>query len=147
MGVVAITALDIAVIPAIGRSQEGSLFSDTDRMLLLGALPMANVLAMGLLAGMHRLGSRSFLLGFEAFGVISLAFYICMATLYAEPVLRNYIAPPVDHIVGTIGPGRPVRSFLAVYSAAIAMLVLPQLVVALFGGLLARPLNLTMTHR
>jgi hypothetical protein len=66
MGVVAITALDISVIQAIGRSQGDRLFSGADHLLLLDALPMANVLAISVLTGMHRLRSRSFLLDFEA---------------------------------------------------------------------------------
>jgi hypothetical protein len=46
--------------------------------LLLGALPMANVLAVGILVGQQRPGSRQFLLGFEAFGAMAMVSYAAL---------------------------------------------------------------------
>jgi small basic protein len=70
MVAVAIAALDFGAIRAHLDPQ-----SDTAG-LVFGALPMANVLLVGLLTAPYRPRSRSYLLGFEAFGAIALALYI-----------------------------------------------------------------------
>ena len=68
MVAVAIAALDFGAIRALLRF--ASLMGE---LLILGTLPMANVLAVGLLIGQRRPGSRPFRLGFEAFGVMAVA--------------------------------------------------------------------------
>ena len=78
MVAVAIAALDFAAIGAILGSGTG----DFGIFLLLGALPMANVLAVGILIGQRRPGSRPFLLGFEAFGAMALALYIALVSFF-----------------------------------------------------------------
>ena len=60
-------------------------------ILGLGALPMANVLAVGLLIGQRRPGTHPFLLGFEAFGAVALALYVAGACLFTEPLLISYL--------------------------------------------------------
>jgi hypothetical protein len=67
---IAIAAFDFAVIRTLGdyRTPMGAL-------LLVGAMPMWSVLAVGMLAGARRLRRRPFLLGFEAFGAMALAVY------------------------------------------------------------------------
>src|SRR4051794_21903333 len=72
MVAVAIAALDFAAIRASLEFREAVL-------LVLGALPMANVLAVGILIARQRPGSRPFLLGFEAFGAMALALFITVA--------------------------------------------------------------------
>ena len=57
-------------------------------LLILGALPMANVLAVGILIGQRRPGSRPFLLGFEAFGAMALALYVALASFFGDPMGR-----------------------------------------------------------
>ena len=82
MVVVAIVALDLVAIRALlgFRSLMGEL-------LILGALPMANVLAVGLLIGQRRPGNRPFLLGFVPFGAMSLALYVAMATSFPREIV------------------------------------------------------------
>ena len=46
--------------------------------LVVGALPMANVLVAGLLIARQRPRSRPFLLGFEVFSAIALALYVVL---------------------------------------------------------------------
>jgi hypothetical protein len=41
---------------------------------------MANVLAVGILVGQQSPRSRPFLLGFEAFGAMALAFYVALVS-------------------------------------------------------------------
>ena len=72
MVAVAIAALDFAAIRASLDIREAVLF-------VLGALPMANVLAVGILIAQQRPGSRPFFLGFEAFGAMALALFITVA--------------------------------------------------------------------
>ena len=74
MVVVAVAALDFAAIRAFLGSK--SLAADS---LLLGALPMANVLALGILTGQRRPRSSPFLLGFGTFGAIALAVYVALS--------------------------------------------------------------------
>jgi hypothetical protein len=63
MFAIAIAALDFAAIRAF-LDYPGPFGEE----LLLGALPMSNVMAVGILIGRWRPGSSSFLLGFEKFG-------------------------------------------------------------------------------
>ena len=76
--------------------------------MLLGALPMANVLAVGILIGQRRPGSRPFLLGFEAFGAMALALFVALAS-FACPreVVIPYLAPLLAPMEKIIGPDRP----------------------------------------
>jgi hypothetical protein len=104
--------------------------------LIVGGLPMANVLAVGLLIGYRRRGSRPFLLGFEAIGATALALYIAVAiffTMALEPVLIS------------IDPGRPptLARFLTRLCVAAALLGLPQLAFALVGGVVFRRFSIT----
>jgi hypothetical protein len=71
MGIVAIAAVDLSAIRAI--SQPGA---PGGLLLCMAVLPMANILAVGLLIGYGYRGCRRFLSGFEAFGVAPLIFLI-----------------------------------------------------------------------
>jgi hypothetical protein len=69
------------VFTAIAALDLGAIRAATDHlgpvtgMLAVGALPMANILVCGLLAGCLHRGSRPYLLGFEVLGTLALAFY------------------------------------------------------------------------
>ncbi len=52
---------------------------------------MANLLAIGLLVAYKRPGSRPFVKGFEVFGVIALAAYVCVALLFTEEWIEPYV--------------------------------------------------------
>jgi hypothetical protein len=86
MLVVAITALNLGAIRAISDAESRSLF-----LICVVALPMANILAVGLLLAFLRARSRHFLRGFEVFGAMALAFFVvrrceprawCSSTLF-----------------------------------------------------------------
>jgi hypothetical protein len=91
MVVVAIAALNLVAIRALFgfRSLMGEL-------LTVGALPMANVLAVGLLIGHWRPGNRPFLLGFVAFGAMALATYVAMATCFPREIVVSCMTPVSD---------------------------------------------------
>jgi hypothetical protein len=129
MLIVAVAALNLAVLQArILRSHPG----------LVGALPMANVLAVGLIVGRRRAGSRPFVVGFLAFGAISVATYAAAVTWFDDQIKTLYIAPVLRYLVRTIGLGHPLILLPAEDLAVVLMLVLPQFVVALMGGLVSR---------
>ena len=81
---VAVAALDFAAIRALVSSN--SLVAG---LLLVGALPMANVLAVGLLVAQRWPRSRPFLLGFEVFGAMGLTLYVAMSCCPNEEALER----------------------------------------------------------
>ena len=84
MVAVAIAALDFGAIRALLPRHEHVLDDQRGVYLSLGALPMANVLAVVFLVGRHRPGSRPFLLGFEAFGAMALTLFFGLASSEAS---------------------------------------------------------------
>ena len=139
MLVVAIAALNfVAIRTHVGfRSLMGEL-------LMLGALPMANVLAVGLLIGQRRPGNRSFLVGFVPFGAMALALYVAMATSFPREMVITCMTPLSEYLGRIIGQDRPVLFIPAQTLALVTVLVLPQLVFALIGGLLSRRFMITI---
>ena len=106
----------------------------------MGGLPMAHVLAVGLLLGRRR-GSHPFLLGFEAFGATALALYIAGVSLFTEELVRPFLRLVLKHLLEPIR-FRPYLNILGFpYLIMIATLILPQLAFALIGGLLSRRLS------
>jgi hypothetical protein len=149
MVAVAIAALDFWAI----RAMFGSM---TGEWLMLGALPMANVLAFGVLVSQRRPGSRPFLLGFEAFGAMALALYVAWTIYFIEHagpnnsyliLLYSYLAPLVEPIENNIGRGRPFVFYPILCSVLVAMLGWPQVAFALIGGFLSRRFKITITKR
>jgi hypothetical protein len=98
---------------------------------------MANVLAVGLLIAQQRPRYYPFLLGFEAFGAMALAFFIVSASDDFE-VVASYLKPCLEPIRVIIGPDRPFVLLPVLISAGVVLLGLPQLVFALVGGLLSQ---------
>ena len=108
MVAVAIAALNLAVIRVLLGSPVGEL-------VVLGALPMANVLAVGLLIGLRRRGSRPFLLGFEAFGAMASGFLRRLDRVLAPPggdFLPRLIAPAHDKHHRDVPTWRPHRNHM-----------------------------------
>jgi hypothetical protein len=124
MALVVIAALDCAAIrsPLSGRPL-------TAILLLLGALPMANILAVALLPLIQRhrarLERRACLVGFEIVGWVALLLYAFCAVHHSDFLLDIVLRPL-----------RPIRvqgrsAFLTVVCMA---LLTPQLAPALLGG-------------
>jgi hypothetical protein len=106
-------------------------------LLLAGALPMGNILAVGLVIHRRR-RNRPFLLGFEAFGATVLALYIAGVSCLTYEELRPYLKLVQGPLRTTFGPPDTAVSFLIGYSVSAMFLVLPQMTVALIGGFLLR---------
>jgi hypothetical protein len=141
MASVAIAALDFAAMRALF-----GFGPSTGELLTLGALPMANILAVGFLIGYRCPGSRPFLLGFEAFGVVALAVYI--ALVISSPASQySYMKPLIDPLERNIGRDRPFVFLPIVCFVAVVMLGWPQVIFALIGGFLSRRFKITITPR
>jgi hypothetical protein len=146
MVAVAFAALDFAAIRALLPGHANALDDQRGVCLLLGALPMANVLAVGMLIGQRRPASRPFLLGFEAFGAMALVLFIALATCFPREVVIPYFAPFVAPVERFIGPGRPL--YIPIGGLVVAVvLVGPQVVFALVGGFLSRRFKVTISPR
>jgi hypothetical protein len=143
MVAVAIAALDFAAIGAILGSGTG----DLGIVLVLGALPMANVLAVGLLIGQQRPGSSPFLLGFETFGAMALALFIALASCVPRAIVMDYLVPFVRPMERIIGRDRPLVFVPIVCLGCVVMLGWPQLAFALIGGFLCRRFKITEARR
>jgi hypothetical protein len=147
MVAVAIAALDFGAIRALLPRHANVVDDQRGMCLFLGALPMANFLAVGMLVGQRRPGSRPFLLGFEAFGAVALAFFIALASCFPREVLLLYLTPVVVPIERSIGDDRPFVMFPIVGLVAVALLGWPQVAFALIGGFLSRRFKITITRR
>jgi hypothetical protein len=136
MVAVAIAAFDFMVIRRLVDYR-----TPTGDFLLLGALPMANVLAIGMLVGQRRPGSRPFLLGFVAFGAMALAVFVAGAIFFTDELVMPYLALVLRPMVTIIGQRPPVVLIPIWFSCAVFMLGLPQLAFALLGGFLSHKLR------
>src|SRR5262249_18900042 len=129
MALVLLVALDIWVckaLPLVGPQ----LIPDLSDLLIFGALPMANVLAIGLAPlararGEHE-GRRPALVGFEVGGLVALIVFIACSLTMTHPIHEG-----VGHLLKTIGLVPPGPVFL---TAAVILLLLPQLALALLGA-------------
>jgi hypothetical protein len=136
MAIVALAALNFGAFRAASDDPAGP-----DRLLCMAVLPMANVLAVGLLIGRRHRGSRRFLVGFEAFGAAAFAFVVA-AILSGEGWVWSYVTLATGPLRATLGPtggGKwstfrllGARSFLSLWAT------LPQLTLALTGGFASR---------
>jgi hypothetical protein len=145
MVAVAIVALDFAAIRAFLDSPD----SPEVGLLVLGALPMANVLAVAILIGQQRPGSRPFLLGFEAFGAMALALFVALARFFpgAGPINFYPALVMIQPMEKIIGQNRP---FVFIPIACLGYVVIlgwPQVAFALIGGFLFRRFKITITPR
>ena len=138
MGFDALAALNFALLRA--ALDGNSLFLE---LMALGAMPMATVLAIGLIIGCQRHESRPFLLGFESFGAVALALFAVLAASFGEKMLDPYIRIFIEPLPQILGPA---RSFFHVPIACVA-LGLPQVAFALIGGSLSHRFRITIARR
>jgi hypothetical protein len=126
MGIVVLAALDFRAIREIYH------FESPSSLLAKGAMPMANVLVVGLLIRHRRPGSRRFLSGFGVAGAMALATYVTVASMfYDELVYGPYLRPVYGLFFGPNGTTRSFQPPLGVYYFALAVwLTLPQLAFA-----------------
>jgi hypothetical protein len=127
MVVILVVAVDCMAINML--IVRGLLRAPLSELILLGALPMANILAIGLLrllADRNGRGrTRPFLVGFEVCGWVTLLVFVTGAVLAAEPFADGV----GDILRSCLRPENPL--FLI---GAVAILLLPQLALALVGG-------------
>jgi hypothetical protein len=129
---VALAALNFGAIRAVFDHK-----SRTSYLMGIGAVPMANVLAVGLLIGHRRRRNRRFLWSFVVLGAVALALYVAVASLFAEELVIPYMMLSYNLIFGYKGLLRSLQPYFVVYYPVLAlMLGLPQLALALVGGLL-----------
>jgi hypothetical protein len=147
MVAVAIAALDFGAMRAIIGSRGGRLGSETGILLLFGALPMANLLAAGILIAHRRPGSRPFLLGFEAFGAVALAQFIILANVGRRGELLMPYLEALIRFTQIIGQNRPFVVIPITCFGAVVILGWSQLAFALIGAFLSRKYKVTITRR
>jgi hypothetical protein len=140
MVAVAIAALDFAAIRASLDIREAVL-------LVLGALPMANVLAVGILIAQQRPGSRPFLLGFEAFGAMALALYVGLLSWRPRGLVIPYLLSLIRVLEQAVGRDRPFVFIPILCFGSVVMLGWSQVAFALIGGFLCRKFRVTITRR
>ena len=116
-------------------------------MLVLGALPMASVLAVGLLFGLRRPDRRPCLFGFTLFGAMALVFSVILNVFFREATLVPYVSLFLEPLWSIIGLDRSVVWIPAAYSIAVGVFTLPQVAFALLGGFLFRKFKITITRR
>lgn len=134
MVLVALAALEFGAIRAVMDYR-----GPTRDSLVVGALPMAHILVVGLLVGHRRRGSRRFLLGFEILGTTALAVYIATAILFTDELSQSYLELAIKPLRGTIGRTGWTTSRLLIASFTLSLWAsLPQLGFALIGGFLSR---------
>jgi hypothetical protein len=146
MVLTAIAALNLGAMRAVFDHR-----GPVSGMLAIGALPMANVLAFGLVVGCLQRGSRPFLAGFEAIGALALAFYVAAigSPSHRPSVLQSivfgYLRLAWD--IWPTGAARTTPRLVIAYSALSLWATWPQLVLASIGGLFTRlPVRLRGSH-
>ena len=135
MAAVVFAALDFAGIRALDDLHGG-------KILMLGALPIANVLVASLLVGYLRSEDRAFYTGVGLFGTIALTSFIALEKSSPGPngVIGSYlqlfflILPPKE----TLSSNGVLVLVPGVLLVIVLMLGGPQLAFALIGGLLSR---------
>ena len=143
MVAVAVAAINFAPIRALNDPGLGGV------LLVVGALPVANVLVVGMLIARKRPGSRPFLLGFEVFGALALALYL-VAVPYAGSrggLWDRYLSQVFDPLHPVLQPYGPFAVTAIGLFVGFVMLVGPQFVFAVIGGLLSRRFKVTISRR
>jgi len=135
---IALAALNFAAVRA---ALDG--FGLIGELLALGFIPMASILAIGLLIGFLRRGSRPYLLGFELFGAIASVLYVLLVIFYGNETLRPYASLFIDPLEEIIGRERPLIFVPIACTVGALVLTLPQVAFALVGGFLSRKNRIT----
>ncbi len=134
MVAVAIVAVDLGAIRALIDLRPPR----TGHLLLVGALPMLNVLGAGMLVARQRPTSRPFLIGFEVFGMMALGVYVGLVTFSGDAWIGLYVMAVLGPLQNAIGTSRSFVAIALIWSSAAVVLGLPQLVFAVLGSFLSR---------
>jgi hypothetical protein len=145
MAVVAVIAVDLSLLLVFlnDATSEDRSRSDPAWLLMLGALPMANIVAVAFLVAYRRHASGTFLIGLVGFGGTAMTGYSAIAKLYPDSLISyvwgflQYLPYPHAH---------PPWSFGLVLLASAVALVLPQLIFVLLCGVIVRKLNESNRH-
>jgi hypothetical protein len=145
MSLVAIFAVDSLVITTLGgvpvlTNAPGPAWG----LVLFGALPMANLLAIGLIplfaASFRRDRKERFAWGFELFGMAALLVYSAWANA-APTQLHEAVWAAASYLVPATGnPVNPVTTLVG-----LAIVVAPQVAFAWFGGWLVKNYRIKVT--
>ena len=142
MACVAVASLDFAAMRGLS-DLAGKHFADREfgaicSALSVGALPMVNILAVGLLIGSRHRESRPFVLGFELLGMTALLLYLTSAIVFTKELMLPNLemsSKLLQYIVGSFSVMTTSKVLLA-YAIMMVIQFLPQLVIALVGGFL-----------
>jgi hypothetical protein len=151
MALVALVALNFAAVRAwlsyrVGHGvgadgRQMTYVENTYDLMGYGGLPMADVLAVGLLAGIIGVRWRPFILGFMVFGLIALVAFVACAALYTEGVIQPRILWVLRSLPRDIYGLSPAVRTPILYAIAACLVVLPQLALAMLGGFLFQVLS------
>jgi hypothetical protein len=127
--------LDLAAIRAwfIYRTNGRVIFNNIE-VLGLGALPVANALAIGLIGWRIRPRWRPFLAGFIAFGMLALTVYIGLVYWSTESVIMPLLLSILRPVSRAIRYANPIWRTGAFYTITVVMLITPLLLAAVIGG-------------
>jgi hypothetical protein len=139
---VAVAAINFAAVRL-----ELAHYTELGEMLVLGAMPMASVLAVGLLFGLGRPDRRPFVFGFTLFGAMALVFSVILTVFFREATVVACVTLFLEPLWRIIGPDRSVVWIPVAYSIGVGVLTLPQVAFALLGGFLSRRFTVTITAR
>jgi hypothetical protein len=129
MAFIALAALDFRTMRACVH------YEGVTTTLSLGAMPMANILVVCLLIRHRRRRSSGFLSGFVVAGLMALAVFM-MVSFLAKDLLNVYIWYVYKEFFLPQGILRSLQGCFGAYYLALAVWYgLPQLTVALVGGL------------
>jgi hypothetical protein len=139
---IAIAAIDFAVIRAMLRYPEIGFF-------VLGALPMANVLVVATLVAQQRSRNRPFLLGFAVSGAMVLTLFVALMILdeSQDGPIYHYLSVLYVPLEKAVGLDRPYVRIPLECSGVVGMFTVPQVAVALIGGVLSHRFKITVTRR
>jgi hypothetical protein len=140
---IAIAALDLAVIRAMLRYPEIGF-------LVLGTLPLVNILVVATLVAKQRPVNRPFLLGFAVSGAMVLALFVALMILDQNqdgPIFYylSLLYVPMER-AGWLDRRYYVRMPLEC-SVIVGMLTMPQVAFALIGGFFSGRFKITVTRR
>jgi hypothetical protein len=131
MTLVAFVAANCAIVKTIMARP-----SVWNEVFIFGALPMANLLAFGLLPWLRRSPDRSrfggFRVGFEICGWVATAAFLVLSLRFTD---QFFVAPQQLGSYLALKPG------LGLVSCALVTFVGPQLAVAVLGGWLGRVIS------
>jgi hypothetical protein len=143
MALVAIAAVDLGAVRALDESSVAGIPSAVAILLVYGAVPMANVLALGV-TRQPRPQSRPFLFGFVVFGALALAVYAGVSIGFPYQMIYRFVVPVNHFLAGSAGRMRAWLFMLVNSLADMFVLALPQVLFALVGGLVCQKLVRTV---